>query len=106
MAQTVGIAITGLPSANGLARFNVTYAPTGVLLEGYPAYSAGPDMHLFRHPKLDEWHLDLKPFDPADTGCLAATPAGGGPVPTGAHNWRIDLGGGLIDAELTAREVA
>jgi hypothetical protein len=97
----------GIVISTGLApALNGNYVLTGELVDGYPAYAAGPDLHLFRHPKLDEWHLDLKPFDPADTGCLAAIPAGGGPVPTGAHNWRIDLGGGLIDAELTAREVA
>jgi hypothetical protein len=107
LAQTVGIAITGLPSANGLARFNVTYAPTGVLLEGYPAFSAGPEKHLFRDSGHDEWCLSAKPFDPATTVCSAMIPAAAGPVPTGARAWGIADGkGGWGTAEVTARELA
>jgi hypothetical protein len=79
-----GIAISGLPRF-GLA-YNGTYAPTGELVQGYPSFSAGPTGHLFRHPGRDEWHLKAgKPFDPAETACVAYIPAAGGPVPTGAR---------------------
>ena len=62
-----GIAISGLSA--GQAVFNETYAPTGALIEGFPAftvYSVGPQRHLFRDPKFDKWCLTNKPFDPAE----------------------------------------
>jgi hypothetical protein len=101
-----GIAISGLPAANGLARLNGTYTPTGQLVAGFPAFSAGPQKHLFRRPGRDQWHLAYEPFDPAVTACAAWTPAASGPVPTGARAWKVADGkGGWVDAEVTAREV-
>jgi hypothetical protein len=64
-----GMAIDGLP--DNLAM---------LLLEGYPAYTAGPDMHLFRHLNCDKWHVSAAPSDPARTtasGCVY--PRGGRP---------------------------
>jgi hypothetical protein len=98
------MAISGLPP--GRAAYNATYAPTGALLEGYPAFSAGPNKHLFRHPRLDLWQLSDKPFDPADNACSASVPAARGPVPTGARAWTVWVGAKWVDAEVTAREVA
>jgi hypothetical protein len=43
-----GIAISSLPAKQD--RFNTTYAPTGDLCEGFPAFSAGPTRHLFLPP--------------------------------------------------------
>jgi hypothetical protein len=100
-----GIAISGLP--DNLVFFNATYAPTGALVDGYPAYSAGPDMHLFRHPRDDEWFLHTEPFDPAVSVCLASILAAGGPVPTGTRAWTVHTGGNVfVEHEVTAREVA
>ena len=102
-----GIAISGLPAHR--ASLNATYAPTGALVEGYPAFSAGPTKHLFRHPGRDEWYLDTKPFDPAMDACAAKISAAGGPVPTGARAWKVGDGirkGGWVQREVTAREVA
>ena len=96
--------ISGLPAA--LAAHNGTYVPTGQLVEGYPAYAACPDRHLFRHPGIDAWHLDNRPFDPTENGCLAWFAAAGGPVPTGARAWAVALGGKWARAEVTACEVA
>ena len=99
-----GIAISGLPAH--LAFLNVTYAPTGALVEGYPSYAAGPRTHLYRHPGRDAWHLGSKPFDPATTACAAAIAAVGGPVPTGARAWKVLFGpGNWGEAEATACEV-
>jgi hypothetical protein len=72
--------ISGLPGA--LAGYNGTYAPTGQLVEGYPAYAAGADGHLFRHPKGDQWHINNKPFNPANTLAVAYIAAASGPVAT------------------------
>jgi hypothetical protein len=107
MAQTGGgIAISGLPAINGLASLNATYAPTGQLVAGFPSFSAGPRMHLFRHPEDDAWRLDPKPFDPETTACAAWIPAAAGHVPTGARAWMVALGGGNWgEHEVTAREV-
>ena len=100
-----GIAISGLPA--NLAHRNVTYAPTGELVDGYPAFSAGPTKHLYRDPGRDAWHLRSKPFDPASAGCAAMIPAARGPVPTGPRAWTVHLGDGeLVECEVTAREVA
>jgi hypothetical protein len=105
--------ISGLPGRPGaanplgrLARFNGTYSPTGDQVQGYPSFSAGPTKHLFRHPELDEWHLWAKPFDPADSACVACIPAAGGPVPTGPRAWTVAVGGKAVEHEVTAREVA
>jgi hypothetical protein len=99
-----GIALSGLPAnING---FNATYAPTGALVEGFPAFSAGPTKHLFRHPEDDQWRLNIKPFDPAETGAFATIPAARGPVPTGARAWRVHGGANWVTGEVTAREVA
>ena len=93
MAQTGGgIAISGLPA--GRAKFNATYAPTGHLVEGVPAFSAGPKKHLHRDPKTDRWLLANNLFDPADGGCVAYIPAAGGPVPTDERAWTVHTGGG------------
>ena len=108
MAQAGGgIAISGLPA--NLAVLNGTYAPTGGQVAGYPSFSAGPTKHLYRHPELDQWHISSKPFDPATNACVANIPAAGGPVPTGARAWRVDLGSfgnpNWVQYEVTAREV-
>ena len=50
-----GIVISGLPA--NLAKYNATYAPTGALVAGYPAFAASPDKHLFRHPEFGSWIL-------------------------------------------------
>jgi hypothetical protein len=76
------------------------------MIEGLPAYTAGPDVHLYRHPEHDHWHLMNKPFDPTVTGCSAMIPAAGGPVPTGARAWTVVADGGeWVGAEVTVREV-
>ena len=75
-----GIVISGLPAA--LAAHNGTYVPTGQLVEGYPAYAACPDRHLFRHPKVDQWYLTNEPFDPAKATGIAHIAAASGPVLT------------------------
>ena len=68
-----------------LGDFNVTYAPTGRLIEGFPAYAAGDHRHLHRHPKDARWQISDEPFDPDDNGgCFAFIDARAGPVPTGA----------------------
>ena len=100
-----GIAISGLPA--DFARFNATYLRRmGQLVEGFPSYTAGPTRHLFRHPGIDAWHLDNRPFDPTENGCLAWFAAAGGPVPTGARAWAVALRGKWARAEVTACEVA
>jgi hypothetical protein len=99
-----GIAISGLPANN--ATLNATYTPTGSTVHFYPAFSAGPTKHLFRHPEFDDWHLSPKPFHPADYTCAAWISAAGGPVPTGARAWTVaDDTGGSVTAAVTAREV-
>jgi hypothetical protein len=98
-----GIAISGLPPDR--AKYNLTYAPTGALVEGFRAFAAGPKRHLFRHPEHDAWHLANHPFDPATTGCTARIAAAGGPVPTGARTWWVHTGGQWGHAEVTVREV-
>jgi hypothetical protein len=44
------------------------------------------------------------------TACFASIPAAGGPVPTGARAWSVDLGSfgnpDWVEHEVTAREVA
>ena len=77
-----------------------------MLVDGYPAFSAAPDKHLFRHPQYDRWQLSDEPFDPATNACFAKIPAAGGPVPTGARTWMVHTGGNYVEAEVTAREVA
>ena len=104
MQAAGGIAISGLPT--DLDWFNETYAPTGELVEGFPAYSAGDDRHLYREPKEDDWQISRAPFDPADTNCLAFIPAAGGPVPTGTRGWNVAVDDAWVDAELTLCEVA
>ena len=99
-----GIVISGLPA--GQASHNGTYAPTGQLVEGYPAYAAGPDSHLFRHPKEDRWFIATKPFDPAKDIAIAHIAAASGPVPTGRRAWMVWLGEKWITSQLTARVVA
>jgi hypothetical protein len=104
-----GIAISGLPAY--IAYFNATYAPTGVLVDGYLAFAAGPTKHLFRHPGYDTWVLHCTPFDPAVANCSAMIPAAGVPVPTGARAWTVvpvDAPGNelVVEHEVTAREVA
>jgi hypothetical protein len=63
-------------------------------------------VHLFRHPKTDQWVLANKPLNPARSGGVACIAAAGGPVPTGARAWRVAERGKWVDAEVTAREVA
>ena len=96
--------ISGLPAAQ--AKYNGTYAPTGQLVEGYPAYAAGPDRHLFHHPKEDRWSINNQPFDPTKNICSAYIAAASGPVPTGRRAWMVWFGGKWIASQLTARVVA
>ena len=56
------IVISDLPAS--LARYNATYAPTGALVVGYPAFAAGPNKHLFRHPELERWILQYHSHSP------------------------------------------
>ena len=56
------IVISDLPAS--LARYNATYAPTGALVVGYPAFAAGPNKHLFRHPELERWILQYHSNSP------------------------------------------
>jgi hypothetical protein len=101
-----GIAISGLPA--NLAFLNATYAPTGELVAGYPAYSAGPEKHLYRHPEEEEWQINDEPFDPATDSCCVYIHAAGGPVPTGARAWQVCTPTGTVGSvstEVTAREV-
>jgi hypothetical protein len=78
-----------------------------VLVERYPVYYDDvDDVHLYRHPKHDTWHLSPDPFDPADDACVAKIPAVSGPVPTGARAWRVWDGADWVDAGVTIREVA
>jgi hypothetical protein len=75
-----GIVISGLPAAQ--AAHNGAYAPTGAdgqLVEGYPAYAAGPDRHRFRHPKEDRWHINNKPLRPNEVYRRGVHPGGGRP---------------------------
>ena len=74
-------------------------------MEGYPAYAAVDDRHLYRHPELDKWHLHSKPFDPGTTICVTSIVALGGPVPTGARAWTVAAGGKGVGAEVTARKL-
>ena len=118
MVQAGGsIAISGLPAnlnvtapLEGRARsfdfYTVTYAPTGEQIECFPAYSAGLEKHLFRHPDDDEWHLTDTPFDAADHDCYAYITAGGDPVPMGKRALEVWDGDTFVDTELTAREIA
>ena len=55
------IVISDLPAS--LAKYNATYAPTGALVVGYPAFAAGPYKHLFRHPEFERWILQPRTFD-------------------------------------------
>ena len=57
-----GIVISDLPA--NLAKYNATYAPTGALVAGYPAFAAGPGKYLFRHPEFERWILQPRTFDP------------------------------------------
>ena len=75
-----GIVISGLPA--NLAKYNATYAPTGALVVGYPAFAAGPDKHLFRHPEFGSWILQPRTFDPTTPTGVAHVPSVAGPVPT------------------------
>jgi hypothetical protein len=74
------IVISDLPA--GLAKYNATYAPTGALVAGYPAFAAGPDKHLFRHPEFERWILQPRTFDPTTPTGVAHIPCVAGPVPT------------------------
>ena len=56
-----GIVISDLPAK--LVKYNATYAPTGALVAGYPAFAAGPDKYLFRHPEFERWILQPRTFD-------------------------------------------
>jgi hypothetical protein len=96
--------ISGLPARQ--TSFNGTYAPTGQLVEGYPAYAAGPDRHLFRHPQRDQWFISNQPFDPTKEIAVAYIDAASGLVPTGRRAWTAFIGGKLIVSQLTARVVA
>jgi hypothetical protein len=116
MSYNAGLGITlhpSLPAAPycagpaGCATLNATYTPTGALVDGYPAFFAGPEKNLFRHPELDQWILSNEPFDPAKAVCAASITVAGGPVPTGARAWEVADGmGEAITAVVTAREVA
>jgi hypothetical protein len=79
------------------------------VVEGYPAYAAGDDRHLYWYSKSGSWYLTNAPFDPVASvkpRCAAAIVVPGGPVPTGKRAWQVALGGEWVDGELTAREVA
>jgi hypothetical protein len=72
--------ISDLPA--NLAKYNATYVPAGALVAGYPAFAAGPDKHLFRHPELGRWILQSGTFDPTTPTGAAHIPCVAGPVPT------------------------
>ena len=63
-------------------------------------------VHLFRHPKTDQWVLANKPLNPARSGGVAWIAAAGGPVPTGARAWEGRDCAKWVEHEATAREVA
>jgi hypothetical protein len=101
-----GIAITRLPASSAV--FNATYARTGKLIDGYPAYAAGPNMHLFHDPSDDTWTLSASPFNPAKPGgasSFAYIPSAGGILPTGPRAWNVHDGAEWVDGEVTAREL-
>ena len=99
------IVVSRLPADQGLGVYNATCAPTGQLVEGYPAYAAGTVRHLFLHPEDEMWQISYT-FDPEVVGFFVARiRARGGPLPTGTRTWRVFTDAGFADTELTVCEV-
>jgi hypothetical protein len=67
----------------------VVYWRTREQIGGHPFFASVAGRHLFRHPKLDKWHLRSTPYNPASPSCAAWILASGGPVPTGARARRL-----------------
>ena len=59
-------------------------------------------MYCYRCAPMDQWRLNTK-FTPDETACTAAIVAKEGPLPVGAHTWRVpdDSRTMLVDGTLT-----
>ena len=67
--------------------------------EGWPVLKNAKGRYCYRHAPTDKWYLNTE-FSPDEDLCTANIVAKEGPLPVGAHTWRV-YSGGLKDFTLT-----
>ena len=93
--QAKAVSIEGHPTAdyNGVYTHDSTH-------EGWPVLKNAKGMYCYRHTPTGRWFL-WKEFTPDDSACNAAIVAKEGPLPVGAHTWRVFSGGQWEEHTLT-----
>jgi hypothetical protein len=90
--QANAVSIEGHPNPafNGLYMHDSTY-------EGWPVLKNASSMYCYRYTPQDKWLIRSK-FKPDEAGARASIVAKEGPLPVGAHTWRIADGkGGWVE---------
>ena len=85
--QAKGVSIEGHPLAtcNGLYTHDSTH-------EGWPVLKNASGRYCYRYTPKDKWYLRDQ-FKPDEGACHAAIVAKEGPLPVGAHTWKVADGG-------------
>ena len=95
LAQAKAVSIEGHPSPsfNGLYTHDSTH-------EGWPVLKNTSGMYCYRHTPKDRWLLsnEFKPDSGINTAYIVAKE---GPLPVGAHTWRVAVGCEWVDRTLT-----
>ena len=81
------------PVFNGLYTHDSTH-------EGWPVLKNARGYYCYRYTPKDKWYLGNK-FTPDKTACHAYIVAKEGPLPVGAHTWRVADAGTGADGTLT-----
>ena len=95
LRQAKAVSIEGhpQPAFNGVYTHDSTH-------EGWPVLKNAKGIYCYRYTPYDQWLLKHK-FTPDDGNCNAFIVAKEGPLPVGAHTWRVYIGGKWVGRTLT-----
>ena len=93
--QAKAVSIEGHPDPlyDGLYTHDSTH-------EGWPVLKNARGKYCYRHTPSDKWSLASE-FDPDKAMCNATVKAEAGPLPVGAHTWKVGVGGKSVERTLT-----
>ena len=93
--QAKAVSIEGHPRPlyNGLYTHDSTH-------EGWPVLKNAKGRYCYRHTPWDQWHLSDKARHDEDVA-NANIVAKEGPLPVGAHTWKVGVGGKGVERTLT-----
>ena len=95
LRQAKAVLIEGHPDppCNGLYTHDSTH-------EGWPVLKNASGRYCYRYTPTDVWNLNSE-FTPDKDHCSAHVVAKGGPLPVGAHTWKVYDSSKWVDVTLT-----